>query len=168
MKEIASGRYTAHIEGPFVVFILGMRINRFWAFRKWFAVVKAMAPMMKELYTHPETGFLGGRSSLTPWREITVIQYWRSFEALEHFARSKDSSHLPAWQQFNKSISPDGCVGIWHESFLVADQQYEAIYHNMPIHGLAAATEHVPLRRKGETARQRLKQDVVPSTSGRW
>lgn len=30
MSEVIPGRYTAHIEGPFVVFIIGMRVNRFF------------------------------------------------------------------------------------------------------------------------------------------
>ncbi len=35
MNKVKPGRYTANIEGPFVVFMIGMRVNRFFAFRKW-------------------------------------------------------------------------------------------------------------------------------------
>ena len=46
----------------------------------------------------PELGFLGGRT----WfgRTIVMIQYWRSFEALESYAKARDRAHLPAWAAF--------------------------------------------------------------------
>lgn len=35
MANIHKGRYSAEIEGEFVVFIIGMRVNRLWAIHKW-------------------------------------------------------------------------------------------------------------------------------------
>lgn len=32
------GRYTAQLEGPVVVFIIGMRVNRLWAAHRWLPV----------------------------------------------------------------------------------------------------------------------------------
>ncbi len=91
------------------------------------------------------------------WREVMVVQYWRSFEDLERFARSADDAHFPAWKRFNVRVGyTDGAVGIWHESFLVQPGQYEVVYGNMPVFGLAAATSHVPARGRLETARRRL------------
>jgi hypothetical protein len=43
MSSVFRGRHTAQIEGPFVVFIIGMRINRLWAVHKWLPVARAMA-----------------------------------------------------------------------------------------------------------------------------
>ncbi len=161
------GRYSAQIDEPFVVFLIGMRVNRLWAFRKWLPVAGAMPPMLRELYAHPEKGFLGGEMffNLFPLSTI-LVSYWRSFEDLEHFARSKDDPHLEAWRKFNQLVGADGRVGIWHETYLVPAGQYEAVYGNMPVFGLAAATQHVPAAGRRETARRRLggsNEPAVPS-----
>jgi len=42
MSSVFRGRYTAEIDGSFVVFIIGMRINRLWALHKWVPVALAM------------------------------------------------------------------------------------------------------------------------------
>ena len=39
----------AEIEGDFVVFIIGMRVNRPWKLHKWVPVFLAMPRMLKEL-----------------------------------------------------------------------------------------------------------------------
>jgi len=99
MSKIYTGRYTARTDQPFVVFLIGMRINRLLAVRKWMPVMKAMLPMINSLIQNPEKGFLGGRT-LIGWRGPTVVQYWRSFEDLERFARSPDDPHRAAWKMF--------------------------------------------------------------------
>lgn len=63
---------------------------------------------------------------------------------------------MPAWQRFNREVGKDGSVGIFHETYMVAPGNYEAIYSNMPPFGLAKATERVPAVGGRETARQRL------------
>lgn len=155
MSKVISGRFSADIEGPFVVFLIGMRVNKFFAFRKWFATAMAMGPMIRTLYEHPEKGFLGAQTFFN-LRGVVTIQYWRSFEDLERFARDRDDPHLAAWKQFNRSIGSDGSVGIWHETFLVDEGKYEALYGNMPVFGLASAAKHVPATGRRETARRRL------------
>ena len=35
MAEVLHGRHTAQIEGSFVVFLIGMRINKVWKVRQW-------------------------------------------------------------------------------------------------------------------------------------
>lgn len=166
MAGVISGRYTAKIDEPFVVFMIGMRINRPLAVRKWLPTFRAMGPMLKELYQHPEKGFLGAEYFLYRWGPA-VLQYWRSFEDLERFARNPDDPHLPAWQRFNRTVGSDGSVGIWHETYIVERANYEAIYSNMPPFGLAKATEHVRAIGGRETARRRLvrgeNEPAVPS-----
>jgi hypothetical protein len=162
MAKVLPGRFTAQTGEPFVVFIIGMRVNKFFAFRRWIATAMAMGPMIRTLYQHPEKGFLGAQT-LIAWRGITTIQYWRSFEDLERFARDKDDPHLTAWRKFNKTIGSDGSVGIFHETFLVDAGKYEALYGNMPVFGLAAATKHVPAIGKRETARRRLGGESEPA-----
>src|SRR5258708_29561010 len=101
-----------------------MRINKFLAFRKWIPTAMAMGPMLRSLYQHPEHGFLGVEMYYN-LRGIVLIQYWRSFEDLEKFARDKSEPHLSAWKRFNKAIGSDGSVGIWHETYLVNAGKYE-------------------------------------------
>ena len=50
MARVLDGRFTARIDDPFVVFIIGIRINRLFAFRKWVPTFRAMGPMIRELY----------------------------------------------------------------------------------------------------------------------
>ncbi len=160
MAEIFNGRYTADIEGDFVVFHIGMRINQIRAFRKWMPVARAMQPMMETLYRHPELGFLGGQSFLY-WRGVALVQYWRSFADLERFARDPAFTHVGAWKKFNQAVGGDGSVGIWHETYLVRAGQYESVYGNMPRFGLAAAASHIPAVGARATAGLRLKQQAV-------
>lgn len=53
MKKIIPQRMTAQIEGDFVVFIIGMRVNKFWKVHKWLPAAMAMPRMLKELSIAP-------------------------------------------------------------------------------------------------------------------
>src|SRR5271155_179368 len=143
MPILYPGRYTTRIDGPFVIFIIGFRINRLLAIHKWLPVSQAMGPMLSELYDNPSLGLLAAHSSLY-WRGIMMTQYWRSFDHLVAYAQSRDSVHLAAWKAFNQSVGDDGTVGIWHETYQVANGQYESVYNNMPRFGLALAGTHEP------------------------
>jgi hypothetical protein len=165
MANVFPGRYTARIEGPFAVFLIGMRINRLFAVRKWVPFASAMPPMLNMLAKHPAKGFLGAEQWWR-WREVMTVQYWRSFDDLEKFARDPGDLHLPVWKKFNQSIGSDGSVGIWHETYVVDAGRFECVYANLPLFGLAAATEHVVAVGSRETARLRLgghSQPAVPS-----
>lgn len=155
MAKIFNGRYTAKTGEDFVVFLIGMRINKLWRFDKWLPVANAMTPMLTTLYTHPEKGFLHGEFFWN-FSGPALIQYWRSFEDLEKFAREPSDPHLEAWKKFNKAVGADGSVGIWHETYAIAPDKYECVYGNMPAFGLAKALEHVPATGTRETARLRL------------
>jgi Monooxygenase af470-like len=137
-------RVTAQIEGDFVVFLIGMRINRMWKLWKWGPTFVAMPKMLRELAAEPESGFLGARALLAGPRSPVVLQYWRSFDQLEAYARSKDAEHWPAWVAFNKRVGSSGDVGIWHETYLIPAGRYESVYNNMPPTGLGAVAELVP------------------------
>lgn len=165
MTHINAGRFTAQIDGPFVVFLIGIRINRFLAFSKWLPTVTAMKPMLDTLRKHPEKGFLGAEQYFA-WRQAMLIQYWRSFEDLERFARNPSDPHAAAWKRFNQSVGSDGSVGVWHETYLIEPNHYEAIYVNMPVFGLAAATQPVPATGHQGTARGRLGGTQHPAPSG--
>jgi hypothetical protein len=59
--SVYPGRYTAQIDAPFVVLLVGMRDNRFWQFRKCVPVFRSMNQMLRTLCTNPGAGFLGAR-----------------------------------------------------------------------------------------------------------
>jgi hypothetical protein len=153
MGKIVKGRYTARTEGDFVVFLIGMRVNRLWAIHKWLPVFRAMGPMIRELYMNRELGFRGAEF-MFGWRSVHLLQYWDSFEQLEAYAR--DGQHLTAWRNFNRAVGTDGTVGIYHETYKIRAGEYECVYGNMPRFGLAKAAEHVPAVGPLETARRRM------------
>lgn len=155
---IQTGRFTAKHDGPVVVFMIGMRVNNWLRVSEWWPVAMAMGPMISYLFKHPESGFLGGWGPVLSggFREITMIQYWRSAEDLERFARQDPSLHPDAWKKFFKQSFKSGDVGIWHETFKVEPRAFENIYVNMPKFGLGAATESIPVKGKLETMRGRL------------
>ncbi len=152
---IHNGRHAANLEGDFVVFVIGMRINRLLQPHKWLPVARAMPRMLKELSAHPEMGMLHGQTSLSG-RTLMMLQYWRSFEHLHAYAHAKELEHLPAWADFNRRVGGNGSVGIFHETYLVGPGQYEAIYANMPRFGLAKAGEMVPALGRMQHAKSRL------------
>lgn len=153
MAETINQRMTVQIEGDFVVFLIGMRINKFWKVHKWWPVAMAMPKMVKELNSKDktETGFLGAEFSLG-----VIVQYWRSFEHLEAYAKDRNGLHYPAWKDFNTKIKSNGDVGIWHETYKVHAGEYECIYNNMPPRGLGKIGTLIPAVGKKETARDRI------------
>lgn len=154
MSERQTGRTTASIEGEFVVFLIGMRINRPWKVHKWLPVFLAMPKMLQELSSDPTSGFLGYTMPPIP---TVIVQYWRSFDALEAYARDRERAHWPAWVAFNKRVgAASGDVGIWHETYRVAPGMWETVYAGMPPTGLGKAAASVPLRGGHDRARGRL------------
>jgi Domain of unknown function (DUF4188) len=138
LADIIDRRVCAEIDGPFVVFLIGMRINRWWKPWAWVPVVRAMGRMLPELFRNPDLGLLGARSHFG-FPNILVVQYWRSYADLEAYAAARDRAHLPAWAAFNKRIGSNGDVGIWHETYCIAPGTYENVYNNMPAFGLGLA-----------------------------
>lgn len=166
LAHIHKGRFTAELDGDFVVFALGMRINKPWHVRAWTQVALAMPPMLKELEERPELGCLGSEKALM-FGGPAVFQYWRSFEALEAYARARDSNHLPAWKEFNRRTRDNGNVGIWHETYKVEPGAYETIYGNMPAVGLGKVGDLRPLGSTTSAARRiGERPDDVPALPG--
>ena len=152
MARVIANRMTADVDGDFVVFLIGMRINKPWKVHKWLPVFLAMPKMIKELEQQPESGFLGHIFGLK-----VIVQYWRSFDHLERYARSHDHAHWPAWVAFNKRTGNSrGDVGIWHETYQCRAGEYEAVYSGMPPHGLGTIGKLVPVSARKESARERF------------
>jgi Domain of unknown function (DUF4188) len=152
MTDIIAGRTTAKLEGDFVVFLIGMRINKLWKVHKWLPVARAMPKMLKELESAPaEVGFLGHTGL-----GFSVVQYWRSFDHLERYARDQGALHWPAWVAFNRRMKETrGDVGIWHETYKIRAGEYEAVYSGMPSFGLGNVGARAALK-DSDGARQRL------------
>lgn len=154
MAQILAERVTAEIDGEVVVFIIGMRINKLWKVGKWLPVALAMQRMQRELNAGAGAGFLGAESWVG--RTTIMLQYWRSFDHLENYAKDRSREHLPAWAAFNRAVGSRGDVGIWHETYRVRAGDYECVYNNMPLFGLAKATKVVPASGHRESAAQRM------------
>jgi hypothetical protein len=127
-------RLCATLEGDFVVFLIGMRINSLWKVHHWLPAVRAMPRMLAELQARPELGLLG--AEMWTARTTIMLQYWRSLDQLLAYATDKQAKHLPAWKAFNQTVAAGGDVGVWHETYLVSPGRYENIYVNMPAFGL--------------------------------
>lgn len=152
-------RMSGHLDGDFVVFLIGMRINALHKPWTWLRVGMAMPRMLEELSTKPELGYLGGES----WfgRTTIMVQYWRSMDALMTYAKNRDAAHLPAWRSFNKLVGTSGDVGIWHETYRIHPGDFESVYVNMMPFGLGRAGALSPARGKREGARGRLAAGAV-------
>ena len=107
--------------------------------------------MLVAAMADPEKGLLGYRMGFP-----TIVQYWRSFEHLEAFARDPGDLHRPTWLEWFRR-APNGRTGFWHESYLVRAGEYEAFYGNMPPFGLGKASRLVTVA-EGRGARQRLRR----------
>ena len=159
---IHEGRHTADYNEDFVVFLIGMRAHRVWKVWEWLPIARSMGAMQREIAEHPEIGCMH-IENFGALKGISV-QYWKSFEHLERFARSDEWSHLPAWRSFNKLVRDSGEIGIWHETYRVKADQFEVFYGNMPRFGFGMVGHLRPAGR-GSTAARRVgarEDDVAP------
>ena len=94
MSDVFSGRYTAQLDKSRVLFLIGARVNKWWAVRElaWFA--STMPRMLKELDAKPASGLLWYRQYVSP-PIIMVQQYWESFDKLLAYAHDKEGVHFP-------------------------------------------------------------------------
>lgn len=165
MSDVQRGRHTDGHDGPLVVFLIGMRVNRPRRVRAWWPVFTAMPKLLAELQREkalaavgkgPDNGFLGHRLLLGAGGP-TLVQYWRGVDDVYRYASSADHGHRPAWTAFNAAARrSDGAVGIWHETYAVPDGGHETIYVDMPAYGLAAATSMLPIGRRADRGRDRM------------
>jgi Domain of unknown function (DUF4188) len=158
VADVRQGRWTAEIDGDFVVFIIGARVNSWLHAFRSFADLggrRGMNHMLKYLTEHPEKGLLGYETA-----GFTIVQYWRSFAHLEAFAKDTDDPHLEVWRNYWRRVGKSARTGIWHETYLVRAGEYEAIYGNMPPHGLGKAGALMPIA-ESASARERIKSKQI-------
>lgn len=152
MADVQQGRWTAEIEGDFVVFLIGPRVEWRHPLRSIndLGGRRGMQKMLDHLVARPEKGLLAYQMGFP-----IIVQYWRSFEQLEAFASNQDDPHLQVWRDYWKRVGRSGRSGIWHETYLVPAGNYECIYGNMPPFGLGKAGKLVTVA-ESRAARQRL------------
>ena len=159
MAKAIQGRQIAQLEGDFVVFLIGARPQFTHLLRSLrdLGGRRGMKHMLDHLMAHPEKGLLSYELGFP-----TIVQYWRSFDHLEAFARDQDDPHSAAWRAYWRRVGKDDRTGIWHETYLVKAGDYEAIYANMPPFGLGKAGRLEPAT-ADSSSRLRLKNRATAS-----
>jgi hypothetical protein len=108
-----------------------------------------------------------GRPRLV-WQNDTASSILAILWALTRYAQHTDLAHLPAWARFRRNIGDSGDVGIWHETYLISEGQYENIYHNMPPFGLGRVGQLVEATGHRESALKRIhsRSELTSTTKG--
>jgi len=132
------------------VFIIGMNINRYRDMRHWWPAFRAMTRAVRELKAHPEFGLLRAEGGLF-FGGPAFIQYWKSYEQLEAYARNPNAEHLPAWRAFNQAARTTDSVGTYHETYRIQSGKLRG--HVQP-HARGRAARR-PRRRASEPDHQR-------------
>ncbi|MDX1745243.1 MAG: DUF4188 domain-containing protein [Halobacteriales archaeon] len=156
MRPTDTTRMAAEMDGGFVIYINGMRLNKLRAIHTYVRAGLKLAKMFKRLEQDPDSGFLGYQPAFMGLRTGAAIQYWRSLDDIRRFAQDPDDLHVPAWTWYNQVVDSGGGVGFWAELYVIEDGQYETFFRNMPPIGLGSVGEFVPMaahaRRLGMTA----------------
>ena len=157
---VMRGWYTGEMEGDFCVFHIGLILNGNIPSKEMKQIGDAFNSMIKELEADPEKyGFLGATNYISGNTRVDstmTIQYWRSQEHLNAYARERMSKHLPGMIWSSRLMKVSAHIGLWHESFTVRAGDYESIYMNCPRILLGKAGRLVPATGKKRTARGRL------------
>ena len=152
---INEGRYTAVQQDNITVFLIGMRINKWYKVNKWLPVFLAMPTMMKELSQNPALGCLNTEMFFRSRMNI-LIQYWDSVENLQ--AYSKMPKHLKSWKKFLKLVKDNDAVAFYHETYNVENGQSESVYINMPNFGLGKVYGVEAVSNHTQSANKRLQE----------
>ncbi len=136
------GPWTAHVDGAFVVLLLGASPTDPIAARRVRRRLARLARVLEELEKDARTGLLGhhrhgGRRGVT-------VQYWRSAEHLDRAARTRGERHAEAWRPW---FGTEPMPGFWHERFQVRAGDYAASYCDVPPIGLLKAGVPAPVSR---------------------
>jgi hypothetical protein len=89
---------------------------------------------------------------------MTKEFYWASDKICHYVSREVNMDDIV---QKRMTAEVEGDVGIWHESYLLKNNNYECVYNNMPVFGLAKATNHIPVTKKNKSARDRLNAKIT-------
>ena len=84
--DVQQGRWTAEIDGDFVVFLIGAMAHDPVGSPEATRLLMTMSDMLGELLSDPSKGLLAFSTYGTAANGAVLIQYWRSFDALEAYA----------------------------------------------------------------------------------
>ena len=130
MVQVPEGRWTATLEGDFVVLLIGAKVRNPLKARKAIPLLAQMRNMLADLEKDSAAGLLSWQQH---GRFGVIVQYWRSFEALEKFARDPDHRHAKVWRDWYRlGQNKNNAAGIWHETYKIRASEYEALYQGMP------------------------------------
>lgn len=152
---IIQDRMAPKVDREFVLFLIGMRINRIHKMAKWLPIFASMPRMIRELEAQKDLGLMHARFH-PGFRNFFLVQYWESWDKLMAYAHDAERDHRPAWTEFSKNVGSNGDVGIWHETYTVKPGQVEAIYGNMPQYGLGNAFDLVKAEGTMKGAAERM------------
>jgi hypothetical protein len=79
MKGVFSGRYTAEVADPVILFVIGMWVNRLLALHRWLLPTFNTLRLCIHLKISPPEGYLCGYLYLY-WQSIGMMQYWKEFD----------------------------------------------------------------------------------------
>jgi hypothetical protein len=143
--RVNEGRWTSHVDGDFVVLLLGAHATSPLAGLRISPLLGQMVRILEELERDPHLGLLGHQRH--GGRHGVIVQYWRSAEALERVARDPGGRVTAdiwrAW--FGTGDGTGGRPGFWHEIFRVRAGDYVAAYRDVPPIGLLRAGVPAPV-----------------------
>ena len=166
-RSVLDGPRTAISDRPFVVLLVGLRINKWWRLDHVWQALRAFRLLHRDLERDPASGLL---ASERWWgNPLLSIQYWESWERLETWARRGDGLHRRFWIDYAQRLRAAGSIGVWHETYLVRPGSYETVYNAMPAFGLGCAVSSlIPARGRAGRAAGRIalgKQDLTRSSA---
>ena len=130
MTKLHEGRWTSRLEAPFVLFLIGMRINKPWQSPSLGTRGRGDAANDPGARGQPAARLSrSGRLVRAHDPRSPVSALVRGVEA---YAHARDKAHLPAWSAFNRAIGANGDVGVFHETYRIEPGAYENVYVNMP------------------------------------
>lgn len=158
LPEPLVGRHAADLEGDFVLFIIGLRLNQPWQLRRFAQVNWWTYTTVKQARARADLGLMHVNHGYLKGVGPFVLQFWRSWEQLEAYSHDKELLHVPSWAKYNREVRPGASVGVWHETYLVSDGAAEGVYVNMPqmMMGLAGGVRPVGSHNTSAASRMKI------------
>jgi Monooxygenase af470-like len=142
--RVNEGRWTSHVDGDFLVLLLGAHATNPLSGLRIAPVMNRMVGALEELERDPHRGLLGHQRH--GGRRGVIVQYWRSADALERVAFDATSRAVDVWRAwFGTGDGTGGRAGFWHETFQVRAGDYTASYRDVPAIGLLRAGVPAPV-----------------------
>jgi len=157
--EVQEGRRAALGHNGMAVFLIGMRINKWYRVDLWLPPLMAMGKMLRELQEHDvKLGYYGGETygmiAMAFGYPSLQVTYWESVEKVISF--SSGTIHKDSMRNYMKAMQrARGAVGVWHELFEIG--KVEGMHRDMPEFGLVRAVGSINAEGALTTSIGRLK-----------